>query len=31
MLTPEITKIENFHFAHQIQNMATDYNGFNQV
>ena len=31
MVTPEITKIEKFHFAHQIQNMATDYNGFNQV
>ena len=31
MSDPKITKIENIYFAHQIENMGTDYNGFNQV
>ncbi|MXY84181.1 MAG: mandelate racemase [Gemmatimonadetes bacterium] len=31
MADPKITKIENIYFAHQIENMGTDYNGFNQV
>ncbi len=31
MPDPQITKIENIYFAHQIENMGTDYNGFNQV
>ena len=31
MTTAKITKIENVHFAHQIQDMGTDYNRFNQV
>ena len=31
MPNPKITKIENIYFAHQIENMGTDYNGFNQV
>ena len=31
MPNPKITKIENISFAHQIENMGTDYNGFNQV
>ena len=31
MSDPKITKIENIFFAHQIENMGTDYNGFNQV
>ena len=30
MADPKITKIENIYFAHQIENMSTDYNGFNQ-
>jgi len=31
MADPKITKIENIHFAHQIENLGTDYNDFNQV
>ena len=31
MSNPKITKIENMYFAHQIENMGTDYNGFNLV
>ena len=31
MADPKITKVENIYFAHQIENMGTDYNGFNQV
>jgi L-alanine-DL-glutamate epimerase-like enolase superfamily enzyme len=31
MADPTITKIENIYFAHQIHDMSTDYNGFNQV
>ena len=31
MVEPKITKIEVVVFEHQIQNMGTDYNGFNQV
>ena len=31
MADPKITKIENIHFAHQIENLGTDYNGFNQI
>ena len=31
MTTAEITKIATVHFAHQIQDMGTDYNRFNQV
>ncbi len=31
MAEPKITKIEAIVFEHQIQDMGTDYNGFNQV
>ncbi len=31
MAAPTITKIENIHFTHRIENLGTDYNGFNQV
>ena len=31
MTTAKITKIATVHFAHQIQDMGTDYNRFHQV
>ena len=31
MAEPRITRIENVSFAHEIENMGTDYNGFNLV
>ena len=31
MAAPTITKIENIHFTHRIENLGTDYNGFKQV
>jgi L-alanine-DL-glutamate epimerase-like enolase superfamily enzyme len=31
MAEPRITRVENFFFAHQVQDLGTDYNGFNQV
>ncbi len=31
MTAAKITKIATVHFAHQIQDMGTDYNRFNQV
>ncbi len=31
MAEPKITKIENIFFEHEIRDMGTDYNGFNQV
>ena len=31
MADPKITKLELVIFEHEIQDMGTDYNGFNQV
>lgn len=31
MTPPKITKLEQIFFEHEIQNMGSDYNGFNQV
>ena len=31
MVSPSITRIENVYFGHEVRDLGTDYNGFNQV